>query len=185
MLEGEGIVANLLFDNRGTLLGVGHLENGVCALWDAEQYQKIVSWPANGGVEFLAGTLPIAKHFSHGTLLVWGLGEQGRPVATSTGEGAGAALISSTRLLAPYPNPVNGVVTIPYQLAAPNQVLLSFYNTLGQKVRQLRSGVEPAGTYTMVWDGTDQQGKPVASGVYVCRLRVGDQYDVRRVLLLR
>ena len=69
-----------------------------------------------------------------------------------------------------YPNPFNPSTTISYQLPVSGYIELSIYNVNGQKARQLVSEFAHAGRHDVVWDGTDDAGKPVASGLYVYRL---------------
>lgn len=84
-----------------------------------------------------------------------------------------------------YPNPFNPITTISYQLPALSSVQLEIYNTLGQKVKTLVKAHKPAGSYTVQWNGTDDTGVPVASGVYVYRLQAGPLSQNRKMLLLR
>ncbi|GEM_PF-6510125 len=99
--------------------------------------------------------------------------------------------IRSFELYQNYPNPFNPETTISYQLpptgqAANNQVNLTVYNLNGQIVRRLVKGNQPAGTYSVKWDGTDDHGVPVASGVYFYRLTTGSGFvATRKMVLLR
>jgi poly(3-hydroxybutyrate) depolymerase/N-acetylneuraminic acid mutarotase len=79
-----------------------------------------------------------------------------------------------------YPNPFNPVTTIGYQLSVPNQVELSIYNTLGQKVTTLVSQKQPAGKYQVQWNASG-----FASGVYYYRLEAGEFVDVKKMILIR
>ena len=65
------------------------------------------------------------------------------------------------------------------------RVQLTIYNTLGQKVRTLVDDVRPAGLYTVTWDGKDQSGVDVASGIYLCRLTGGDRSLISKMLIVR
>ncbi|MCP4713293.1 MAG: hypothetical protein GY869_32080, partial [Planctomycetes bacterium] len=62
-------------------------------------------------------------------------------------------------------------------------------NTAGQLVRALAGSRYPAGEHTITWDGTNDNGQPVGSGVYLYRLQAGDQVDVKgetkRMILMR
>ncbi len=75
-----------------------------------------------------------------------------------------------------YPNPFNATTAIVYSLpnigAQPAPVRLTVYNILGEKVKSLVDDNQQPGRHIAYWDGTDQQGQPVASGVYFYRLEV-------------
>ena len=77
--------------------------------------------------------------------------------------------------LAPaYPNPFNPGVVIPFTVGASGgTVSLAIYNTLGQEVRRLELGELMAGPHQVQWDGRDEQGKELSSGVYLYRLQAG------------
>ena len=62
---------------------------------------------------------------------------------------------------------------------------LKIYNTLGQEVKTLISGQQPAGFYTLTWDGANNTGARVASGVYMYRIKVGDFTDTKKMILLK
>jgi hypothetical protein len=100
-----------------------------------------------------------------------------------------AARPTTTALWASYPNPFNPTTAIPYAVAAtraePQGVRLAVYNALGQQVRLLVDGPVPAGVHVAVWDGLDDQGRPAASGVYLCRLEAGLFRQTRRLALVR
>ena len=89
-------------------------------------------------------------------------------VTTST-EPSG--LPGSVSLLEAYPNPSTGPTSIRYGLEATGTVELIVMNALGQVVRSILSDSQPAGVYTVPWDGTDDRGAPVASGNYWLRLK--------------
>ena len=88
-------------------------------------------------------------------------------------------LPDKTELLANYPNPFNPETWIPYHLAHAADVTLTIYDRKGMVVRQLSLGYQPAGYYTgrvqaAYWEGRNNLGKPVASGVYFYQLEAGD-----------
>jgi hypothetical protein len=84
-----------------------------------------------------------------------------------------------------YPNPFNPATTIRYALAKKSDVVLEIYNTLGQRVRTLFSGAQGTGDYAITWDGTNDNGGHVASGVYFYRLRTGVYNAVRKLVMIR
>ena len=84
-----------------------------------------------------------------------------------------------------YPNPCNSSTTIHYSLAAAARVDLRIHDVLGRPVRHLAGKRQEAGAYTAVWDGTDDRGRPLASGVYFYRLSTGMDRQTRRLVLLR
>ena len=84
-----------------------------------------------------------------------------------------------------YPNPFNGDTVIRYASDHETVVTLTVYSLLGQRVRRLVDGRESPGQHTVQWDGRDDSGRPVASGVYLYRLQVEMLAQVRKLLLLR
>ena len=84
-----------------------------------------------------------------------------------------------------YPNPFNPETTIRYDLAKAGKVRLIVYALNGQAVRTLVDEKRPAGRYSVAWDGRDDAGRAVASGVYLCRMAAGDYRMVRKLVLVR
>jgi hypothetical protein len=75
-------------------------------------------------------------------------------------------------LARPAPNPGRGGTTLHFGLPRPGAMELALYDSQGRRVRELLSGMQPAGTYGIRWDGCDEGGRPVASGLYFVRLSV-------------
>ena len=93
-----------------------------------------------------------------------------------------------TALLANYPNPFNPETWIPYHLANPSEVTITIYDMRGTIVRQLNLGHQRAGIYTgrgraAYWDGRNDVGERVASGIYFYRLTAGDFTATRKMLI--
>jgi|GEM_PF-2979819 len=84
-----------------------------------------------------------------------------------------------------YPNPFNPETEISFILPEKATISLVVYNVFGQKVRGLIDATLPAGSYTVTWDGTDNDGKKLASGVYFCRLSAGDRTSMSKMVLLK
>ncbi len=99
--------------------------------------------------------------------------------------GVNGNLPTSYRLEQNYPNPFNPTTTIPYQLPEQHRVQIVIYNVRGQKVRTLVSRTQSAGFHTAVWDGRNDLGNPVSSGIYFYRLKAGNYREVRRMLLMK
>ena len=99
-----------------------------------------------------------------------------------------ALLPDDTQLLANYPNPFNPETWIPYQLTDAADVSLTIYDVRGVMVRRVAVGHQPAGYYTRrsraaYWDGRNQTGEPVASGVYFYTLTAGEFTATRKLLI--
>jgi hypothetical protein len=88
-------------------------------------------------------------------------------------------------LLQNYPNPFNPVTTIRYQLPEDLHVTLSVYNVLGQRVRTLVDDMQTAGFYSVQWDGTNQSGMTLSSGMYYYRIQAGQHSDVHKMLFMK
>ncbi|NKB65855.1 MAG: T9SS type A sorting domain-containing protein [Candidatus Latescibacteria bacterium] len=84
-----------------------------------------------------------------------------------------------------YPNPFNSGTTIRFSLPTAAPVELELFNLAGQKVATLAQGLRPAGSYTLGWDGRDEEGRELASGLYLYRLQAGQRVETRKLLLLR
>ena len=89
-------------------------------------------------------------------------------------------------LLQNFPNPFNPDTTIGYELAESADVTLQIYNVVGQVVRTLMAA-EPqsVGRYQVRWDGMDDRGMPVSSGIYFYQISAGKFQDVRKLMLLK
>ena len=83
------------------------------------------------------------------------------------------------------PNPARGRTTIAYSLAQESRVLLEVFNVSGRRVRALVDGLEPAGARSLRWNGKDDGGSPVSSGVYFVRMAVGDYEGSAKLAVLR
>jgi hypothetical protein len=84
-----------------------------------------------------------------------------------------------------YPNPFNPETTIRFALAAKGQVSLDIYNLKGQRIRQLTDGLYNSGIHTLRWNGTDDQGSSVASGIYFYKMTAGTTTKTQKMILLK
>ena len=83
------------------------------------------------------------------------------------------------------PNPFNPATTIRYSLEKAVDVKLAIYNVLGQEVRLLVRQFQPAGNYTVEWDGRDAAGRQLSTGVYMYRLQAGTDVVTRKMVLAK
>ena len=84
-----------------------------------------------------------------------------------------------------YPNPFNPSTTISFTIPKPEQVTVSVFSLLGQKVAILTSGWLPAGKNHVIWNSLTDEGHPCASGVYLYRIVAGDAVKTGKMLLVR
>ena len=85
----------------------------------------------------------------------------------------------------PYPNPFNSEVAIHFTLHESQSVELSLHNIAGQKVRTMTSGAMSVGSHRLIWDGRDDRGRNVSTGIYFIRLRGHQRSYVQKITLLR
>jgi len=88
-------------------------------------------------------------------------------------------------LLQNYPNPFNPVTSIQYKIPHTTHVTLAIYNSLGQVVQTMVNTTQSAGEYSFQWQGNDQTGKHVASGMYFYRIQAGDYTKTRKMILMK
>jgi hypothetical protein len=95
------------------------------------------------------------------------------------------ALPQVAQLLPNFPNPFNPSTEIRFAIPTARDVKLRIYNQLGQTIRTLADNRMKAGNYALKWDGTDNQGLTVASGVYFYSLEAGEFSQIRKMTLLK
>ena len=85
-----------------------------------------------------------------------------------------------------YPNPFNPATTIEFSLKSGGTVNLTVYNVAGQKIRELVQDISlTPGVHSVFWDGHDDNGQPVSSGVYISLLRMGNNIASRSMMLVK
>lgn len=94
--------------------------------------------------------------------------------------------VSNEVSLAPcFPNPFACGTTIRYRVPVDGRVRLRIFTVAGREVKTLVDKRLPPDCYTTTWDGRDEDGRAVASGVYFCRVQVGDESAARRIVVMR
>jgi len=107
-------------------------------------------------------------------------------LCTKTYEGvSGVPAVSLTGIVGNTPNPFNPRTTIAFNLAAEGQVNLEIFDLAGRRVRTLMSEVLPQGPGSTVWDGTGNNGRPVAAGIYFARLRADGVESLHKLSLVK
>jgi flagellar hook assembly protein FlgD len=89
-----------------------------------------------------------------------------------------------------YPHPFNPETGIPYQLRDGGEVTLRIYRSTGELVRELRLGYKPAGVYmsrdrAVYWDGKNESGEIVSSGVYFYTIQSGNFASTKKMIIVR
>ena len=96
--------------------------------------------------------------------------------------------VKQNQLLQNFPNPFNPETWIPFRLADESDVTIQIYSSAGQLVCRLSPGIMPAGDYAsqaeaVYWDGRNQTGEPVSSGIYLYTINAGDFSATRKMLI--
>lgn len=84
-----------------------------------------------------------------------------------------------------FPNPFNPVTTINYTLGEAGPVNIQIFDTRGRMVSQLVQQHQPAGVYRVLWNARDNSGKPVSSGLYICRMTIGNIVLQQKLVLTK
>lgn len=96
------------------------------------------------------------------------------------------AIINEYHLLQNSPNPFNPTTTISYQLPVGGKAELSIFNLLGQQIRTIVNSDQPVGEHQVQWDGRDDLGKQVSSGIYFYKLKAGNDFsETKKMILVR
>ncbi|MDP3115446.1 MAG: C25 family cysteine peptidase [Candidatus Cloacimonadaceae bacterium] len=90
-----------------------------------------------------------------------------------------------SRLEQNFPNPFNPSTTIRYSISEEGKTSIKIFNIKGQLIRVLADGIKAKGSHAVVWDGTDNNGRAVSSGIYLYRLESGKHRQTKRMLMLK
>jgi len=96
-----------------------------------------------------------------------------------------ATLPSEFRLSSNYPNPFNPTTTLKYELPKIAEVSIVVYNVLGKEIKTLVQAQKPAGFYTLEWDGTNELGMNVPSGLYFVKMVTAEYSHTQKMMLLK
>jgi N-acetylmuramoyl-L-alanine amidase len=151
-------------DSLGTWLGNGKLEG----MLRFDSFQ--LKYPA--GSKTTSGTIYIAQvQVAKGTVTAVEPATSSVPLSFDLGQN--------------YPNPFNPTTAISYQLSANGFVTLGIFDILGRQIRTLVTMQQAAGRYQVQWDGKDDRGASVSSGIYLYQLKAGNSVVTKKMVLLK
>ncbi len=84
-----------------------------------------------------------------------------------------------------HPNPFNNSVSISFEIPNSKNVNLSIFDMKGRKVRQMSLGKLKNGFHNVVWDGKNNLGNELSSGIYMAVLEIGDKFNVQKISLVK
>lgn len=93
--------------------------------------------------------------------------------------------LSNELISSNYPNPFNPTTTISYDLPSDENVVISIFNLKGQKVKQLQNEVITAGHHKIVWDGRNDSGNKISSGIYFYKIKAGNYTSTKKMVLMK
>ena len=190
LYAGENIVKFELANESGTVV------KSLKVIPDAEKFPngltvKEVSMP----VDFMSGALELSLRITvdqgyEGKVVALPLiliGDTGHRWYVELSAIIKAYKITKSELLPNFPNPFNPETTIVYRLAGntAQETELVIYNTIGQEIRTLVHEYQSPGEYVVRWDGMDDLGQKVSSGIYIYHLTSGNFSQTRRMMLLK
>ena len=171
-IHGRDSIAVVINDG-GTLLSAVKFDGGTSACsfnyandFDGDDYNDIA----------------IANYDENSVAVLMNTGSGG---TTDVKNDAPGSLPDRFQLNQNHPNPFNPVTTIDYNLPRRSNVRIDIFNLLGQRIRTVVNREEPAGSYSVTWDGKDSAGKAVATGIYFYRLKAEDFVETKKMLLLK
>jgi hypothetical protein len=84
-----------------------------------------------------------------------------------------------------YPNPFNPIATLRYDLPENSLVNITIYDMLGREVKTLINQTQDAGYKSVIWDATNDYGKPVSAGIYLYQIQAGEYNSTKKMVLLK
>ena len=174
----------------GEIVYAAKLDSGGNFLWVAHatgiftDYEKDISLDGAGNA-YLTGSFAMAAFGPYSL----GFSGSGDIFVAKLGSGVDIDDIVHTPApffqMSSYPNPFNPETTLAYTLPASGWVSLEIYNSRGQLVRSLMHEEQPAGEHTLIWNGKDDSGNGLASGLYLGRITSAGKQETRKLLLLK
>jgi hypothetical protein len=151
---------------------------------DADGDRLTLAWAFGDGATAM-GTTALHTYSTAGEYLVRLLVSDATHAVLDSTTAVVAAVPTAWVLHQNRPNPFNPATQISFDLPQASQVDIRVFNAVGRLVRKIVSASLAKGTHVVEWDGRDDRGASVASGVYFCELRAGSHVDRRQMVLLR
>lgn len=187
------LVSSLAFSPDGKILALGG--DRVIRLWDIQKQEQVGILQGHAGrvqaIAFSRNGKWLASGGSDSTILLWEMNFESPFLFNPEGlQPIIFGKLKHTMLLQNFPNPFNPETWIPYELAEESEVTLTIYNVKGKHIRAISLGRKPAGIYkakedAIHWDGRNDKGERVSSGMYFYTIQTGEFTDTRRMLLLK
>ena len=190
----NGGVQSVCFSPDGRWLVSGGNDRTI-RLWNTQTQQQVARLTGHTSFIRSVSISPDGKWLASGsfdgTILLWEVNfPNPQPVEVEGKRLVTLGNLKRTALLQNFPNPFNPETWIPYQLAMTDEVTVFIYDAQGQQVRQLELGIQSAGAHltkegSIYWDGENERGEMVASGLYFYRLSTGEFTATRRMLMVK
>ena len=84
-----------------------------------------------------------------------------------------------------YPNPFNPETRISFKLAEKSHVSITIYDMLGRNIKTLINQTQDAGYRSVIWDATNDYGKPVSAGIYLYQIQAGEYISTKKIVMLK
>ncbi|NQV19735.1 MAG: carboxypeptidase regulatory-like domain-containing protein [Armatimonadetes bacterium] len=194
---------NITFEGLLGVIGDGFIEGnvtlnggiGIVTDVEVEAGGVIVSPDANGGysITLAPGTYDVTASLdgyepetAAGVVVTSGNTTSGIDFILEPVVSSGEIIVADTRLTGNFPNPFNPSTTISFETTNSRELSrIEIYNLKGQKVKTLMEKILPAGNHSVVWNGKDENGKSVTSGVYFYKMRTGEYFSTKKMILLK
>jgi hypothetical protein len=158
-------------------------DDGLTGIWDVidvanmddDEYLEVVY---TSSVPYEEGVEPFFDHISYPIIVM-------DPQITNSIDKSNPLLPFAYKLEQNFPNPFNPSTTLSIHIPTAEHVKLAIYDITGKEVKVLVNSHLNAGSHSFVWDGTDMNGRKVASGSYIYRMKAGNVVKVRNMTLLK